>query len=397
MKITILGDIMCEPTVLNGGRQPDGSYNFDSMYTRIKPLLQQADYVIGNLETPLAGEAAGYTKTFFSFNAPDSFAAAMQKAGIDLVSTINNHTYDRGPEGIVRTMEVLDRIGLPYVGTALPGTHRPEAHYFEADGVKVAVIAYTYGINGRLDSDEHPMAVNANRLARFGNIVCGEKHFPTDWVDKLFPGMELAKKTKIRKRFKMPYLAMQVDNLINHELVDPCLDRMVQDIKTAREKADLVLVYPHIGGQFNVKVGDFTRNAVEKSLEAGADAVIASHSHVVQKAEYLGNAPVAYCLGNFSMSPLFYAVESKYLREYGLAAHLYLDGNRVEKFTFTMLKAVPDEHGQLVSWPLDQLEQHLTSKKELEKLREEAAFIYRCVTEQDLPAGPLQTEYEIAR
>ena len=84
MKITILGDIMCEPTVLNGGRQPDGSYNFDSMYTRIQPLLQQADYVIGNMETPLAGEEAGYTATFFSFNAPDSFASAMQDAGIDL-------------------------------------------------------------------------------------------------------------------------------------------------------------------------------------------------------------------------------------------------------------------------------------------------------------------------
>ena len=39
----------------------------------------------------------------------------------------------------------------------------------------------------------------------------------------------------------------------------------------------------------------------------------------------------------------------------------------------------------------------MTDKKELEKLREEAAFIYRCTTGTDLPAGPLQTEYEIAR
>lgn len=397
MKITILGDIMCEPTVLNGGRQPDGSYNFDSMYSRIKPLLQQSDYVVGNMETPLAGPEAGYTETFFSFNAPDSFAEAMKKAGIHLVSTINNHTYDRGPEGIVRTMEVLDRIGLPYVGTALPDRERPEAHYCEVDGVRVAVIAYTYGINKKLDSDDHPMAVNANRLAKFGNVVCGEKQFPTDWVDTLFPRMELAKKTRIRKRFKMPYLAVQVDNLINHELVDPCMDRMVQDIKTAREKADFVLVFPHIGGQFNVKVGDFTRHAVAKALEAGADAVVASHSHVVQKAEFLGDAPVAYSLGNFSMSPLFYAVEAKHLREYGLAAHLYLEKGKVQKFTFTMLKAVPDAQGQLVSWPLDALEQHLTDKKELQKLREEAAFIYRCTTGKELPAGPIQSEYEIEK
>ena len=188
-----------------------------------------------------------------------------------------------------------------------------------------------------------------------------------------------------------------MDNLINHELVDECVERMVQDIKTAREKADFVLVYPHIGGQFNVKVGDFTRHVFAKAMEAGADALVASHSHVVQKAEYLGQVPTAYSLGNFSMSPLFYAVEAKHLREWGLAAHLYLEDSQVCKFTFTMLKAVPDSNGQLVSWPADQLEQHLTSAADKQALRQEAAYIYNCVTGRELPEGPLQTEYEITR
>ena len=73
MKITIVGDIMCEPPILAGGKQPDGSYDFATMYEKTAPLFREADYVIGNLETTLAGEDLEYTKTFFSFNAPDAF------------------------------------------------------------------------------------------------------------------------------------------------------------------------------------------------------------------------------------------------------------------------------------------------------------------------------------
>ena len=85
MKITILGDIMCEPPILKASKCKDGSYNFDDTFAKIRPMLQEADYVIGNMEFPCAGEEAGYTNGFFSFNAPDSFAKAIKDAGIDLV------------------------------------------------------------------------------------------------------------------------------------------------------------------------------------------------------------------------------------------------------------------------------------------------------------------------
>lgn len=120
MKITIVGDIMCEPPILKAAKKSDGTYDFSPMYEKVKPLFSESDYVIGNMETTLAGEEAGYTETFFSFNAPDSFGEAMKDAGFDLVTTINNHTLDRGAEGIIRTMEVLDKIGLPYTGTTMP-------------------------------------------------------------------------------------------------------------------------------------------------------------------------------------------------------------------------------------------------------------------------------------
>ena len=67
MKITIVGDIMCEPPIQEAAKRPDGSYDFAPMYEKVAPLFREADYVIGNMETTLAGEEREYTKSFFSF------------------------------------------------------------------------------------------------------------------------------------------------------------------------------------------------------------------------------------------------------------------------------------------------------------------------------------------
>ncbi|MBE6962176.1 MAG: CapA family protein [Ruminococcaceae bacterium] len=392
MKITIVGDIMCEPAVLEAAKRPDGTYDFAPMYEKVVPMFREADYVIGNMETTLAGEELEYTQTFFSFNAPDSFGTAAKEAGIDLVSLINNHTLDRGAEGAVRTMETLDKIGLPYVGTTLPDRERQGAYYFERGGVRFAVVSYTYGINKSLTEDD-PVAKNLNRLAVFGNIVCDEKIYPTSWVDELYPQLERAEQNEIRKQYQLPYLPVQIDGIINHEKVDACFAQMAADIREAKKNADFVIFFPHIGGQFNTRVGKFSEYAAKVAMEAGADAVVASHSHVLQRAEYVDGVPCAYSLGNFSMCPGFYAVEAKHLREYGLAAHLYLDGARVEKVTFSFLKGVYKPGEQQVAWPVDELYEALTSDTERETLLREVTQLYRIVMGKNLPEGPLQREY----
>ena len=392
MKITIVGDIMCEPAVLEAAKRPDGTYDFAPMYEKVVPMFREADYVIGNMETTLAGEELEYTQTFFSFNAPDSFGTAAKEAGIDLVSLINNHTLDRGAEGIVRTMQTMEKIGLPYVGVTPPDRERQGAYYFEQDGVRFAVVSYTYGINKHLTEDD-PVAKNLNRLAVFGNIVCDEKIYPTSWVDELYPDMPREEQNVIRKEFKLPYLPVQIDGIINHEKVDACFAQMAADIREAKRNADFVIFFPHIGGQFNTRVGKFSEYAAQVAMEAGADAVVASHSHVLQRAEYVDGVPCAYSLGNFSMCPGFYAVEAKHLREYGLAAHLYLDGARVEKVTFSFLKGVYKPGEQQVAWPVEELHESLTTNAEREKLLDEVAQLYRIVMGKPLPEGPLQREY----
>ena len=133
-KISIIGDIMCEPSVLKSAKQKDGSYDFSGIFSELKPRFSEADFVIANLEFPLAGKEAKYTDTFVIFNGPDEFASAVKEAGIDVVSTINNHTLDRGYDGMIRTLKVLDDIGLDHTGNFLPEKGREEAYYFEIDG-----------------------------------------------------------------------------------------------------------------------------------------------------------------------------------------------------------------------------------------------------------------------
>ena len=107
VKITFLGDIMCEGPLLKAAHKEDGTYDFSECFQGICGLLTEADYVIGNLETPLSGEEAGYTKTedLYSFNTPIEFAEAVKEMGMDLVLTANNHCCDRGIEGLIKTLE----------------------------------------------------------------------------------------------------------------------------------------------------------------------------------------------------------------------------------------------------------------------------------------------------
>ena len=72
---------MAEPPVIKAAKQKDGTYDFRGVFARVKPMLAESDYVVGNLETPLAGEPAGYSDTHLCFNAPDAYVDALIDAG----------------------------------------------------------------------------------------------------------------------------------------------------------------------------------------------------------------------------------------------------------------------------------------------------------------------------
>ena len=398
MKITFLGDIMCEPPVLRGAKKPDGSYDFGYTFDHVRSLIREADYVVSNLETPLAGEAATYTgDDFFKFNAPDSYAQAVKEAGVDLISTVNNHTYDRGYDGMYRTLDVLDAIGLSHTGTFRKGA-RQEAAYFTVGDTKVAVIAYTYSTNygasgGKyLAEGEHEGTVNLLKPQTISTFL--PKKRKTHWFDKLTKKhLSPDLRGRIKVALGMPNQYPRQDDRLEIEPMEPHMAKLKADIQLAKTKADIVIAYPHIGGQFDPEPGAFTKYVVDRLVEFGADAVVASHAHCVQPVTYINGVPCAYSIGNFNMTPDSGIVWLPSLPGYGLALHLYLADKKIEKLTFSILSA-RREQGGVAPWPVDLLAPTLRGKKRRE-LEDCVRQIYKTVTGKDLTGDLIRKEYDI--
>ena len=396
MKITFLGDIMCEPSVLKAAKQKDGSYDFSFLFEQVKPMLAKSDYVVSNLEFPMAGEEnGGYTNTYYVFNAPDSFATATKEAGIDLISTINNHTLDRGPAGMLRTLEALDKVGLPHTGSFDPKKGREEAYYFELEGVKFAVVAYTYTTNKKIPEDHEcfPM-MNLLRPLSDPTYTPEVRKKMKTWVDKLFKNAKMETKSRIKMLVGLPPTLPRADDYLDEEAAAPYIAKMQEDIRKAKEKADFVIFYPHVGGQFNPKPGKFSQYVVEKGIEAGADAIMASHSHMVQKIEVLDGVPCAWSLSNFSMSPNSTIIAKEMLPGYGLAVHMYMEGAKVVKTTFSILTALEKRGKPMVSWPVDKLHASL-SPKEQKKLEADVQKVLGWAFDGKYDGPIIQKEYEV--
>ena len=314
MKITVPGDLMIEPPVLKYGKQPDGSYDFSEIFRPTKALFREADLLLGNLETPLAGEEAKYTQHYYAFNAPDSYADAVKQAGFHMVSTANNHTFDRGFEGAERTLDVLDAKGIGHHGSARKGEAHREAWYTTVGDTKIAVVAYTYGTNfsgsglGCLAEGEHAGMVNLLRPQKETVYQPGVFRGP-DWVDKLFSFLQAETRGWIKKFVGLEPNYPRADDRLDKKTMAPYVARFQADIRKAKENADFVIFMPHVGGQFNRYPGAVSEYVMDKALEAGADAVLAGHSHMVQRGLLRKGVPCFYSLGNFSFGGNIYPAD----------------------------------------------------------------------------------------
>lgn len=220
--ILAVGDLMAHTPQLSSAKTGDG-YDFEPCFAPVAPRITAADLAIGNLETTLSGPDRGYTG-YPMFNTPDAFAEALVQAGFDVLTTANNHTLDRGPTGVARTLDVLDTLGAQHTGSARTAEEAERVLVADVNGAKVAVLAYTYGMNGFTAPSDKKWMVNVIDTAR-----------------------------------------------------------MAADVKRARElEPDLVIVSIHNGVEYQRQPSE-SQKAVEMAMiEAGADVVLGSHPHVIQ-------------------------------------------------------------------------------------------------------------------
>ena len=207
--------------------------------------------------------------------------------------------------------------------------------------------------------------------------------------------MNAEKRGRIKKVLGMCYTYPRADDVVDEEACAPYVAQIQSDIRTAKEKADLVFFYPHMGGQFNAKPGYFTQYIAQKALEAGADAIIASHSHVPHIIRQLDGIPCAYSLGNFNMDPYSSLAMHENLSEYGFALHLYIADKKIVKVTFSMIKNYAERSGTISGYPVDQLYAALKSEKEKKALEKDVAKLYGIATGKANPGKLIQKEYDL--
>lgn len=238
VSIAFVGDIMMHNTQIEAALQPDGSYDFGPSFAGVAGVLSGADITIGNLETTLAGPEARYSG-YPMFNAPDQLADALKEAGFDILAHANNHTLDRGVNGLIRTREVLKSRGILTAGTRTD-PKEDSVTYIEHDGLVLALVTGTYGTNG----------------------------------------------------LRLPAGREYMVNLLDRT-------RLLEDVTRAAPQADGVICFLHFGSEYQEEPNREQSALAMDLLEAGAVAVVGSHPHVVQRDWYNEGKLIQYSLGNF--------------------------------------------------------------------------------------------------
>ncbi|WP_419873652.1 CapA family protein [Candidatus Pristimantibacillus sp. PTI5] len=245
-----VGDVMMHTPQLPGAfDKKTNRYNFNPFFAEVKPILEQGDWVMANLETPMGGAEFGYSG-YPQFNAPVELGEALKAAGFNLITNANNHALDQGESGILRTIENLKALDIPFKGTASTQEEADSMVLSKKNGIVMGLLAYTYGTNG---------------------IAAPEGK---------------------------PYLVSLIDE-----------EKIKADIVRLRDAgADFITVSLHFGTEYQIAPNDEQKRLARSLVAAGADIIAGSHPHVVQPYEVVdttdenGHAKkglIIYSMGNF--------------------------------------------------------------------------------------------------
>ena len=250
-KIIMVGDILLHTPVEGSCLQPDGGYDYDSLFYHTKEEISAADLALVNQEVIIGGADLGITG-YPSFNADFSLCDSLAGAGFDIICHATNHAMDKGRKGLINCAKYW-RENYPQI-TVL-GIHDTadtstscgaEPVILDLPDMKIAVLNYTYGTNGIQLPDDMPYAVD----------------------------------------------------LLNEEQV-------AADIQRAEELADFTIVCPHWGTEYRLTSDASQEKWTKIFAENGADLILGTHPHVIEPIEWVTDEAgehemlVYYSLGNF--------------------------------------------------------------------------------------------------
>jgi|GEM_PF-153438 len=284
VRITAFGDLMCHSPQFKYAKVGKDSFDFRPWFEYVKPMLESADFTIGNIETTFSGGRKAYSG-YPNFNSPVAYLEAIKDAGVDFLVSANNHTMDTGEKGVQSTIKALDELGFGRTGSYTSKADRDSIRVVDIEGITMAIVNYTYGMNGYQCPEGKPWMVN---------------------------------------------------------MIDSTLIKA--DIAAAKAlEPDLVCVFYHYGAEYIHEPDAFQRECVEIAQRSGADLILGAHPHVVQPMEYFatqgGNIDtgiVVYSMGNFISN------QGQRYRDAGIIVNLELTKDlQTEKVSLTDVSYLP--------------------------------------------------------
>lgn len=241
-----VGDNLCHQSIWKSAADGKGGYDFNHLYVHVKDDIQAADIAVVNQETIFGTEKQEPLGADRGFRTPPQMAEALVNAGFDVVEQATNHTMDHGESCVYNTIEVWKN----YENITVLGIHETQEDaqtikVIEKNNIKIAMLDYTYGFNGRGPKDE--------------------------WLIDVFSE-----------------------------------DKAKADIEKAKEISDCVIVFIH-WGRDNGPYGHLLPEQEEQAkflADQGVLAIVGTHPHVVEPVAWVegkdGNQTLCYySLGNF--------------------------------------------------------------------------------------------------
>ncbi len=247
MTLLMVGDMLMHTRVTDSGKQEDGSYNYDHIFANVKEEIAGADVALVNQEVIIGGTELGLSG-YPRFNAAYELGDALVEAGFDVVLHATNHTLDKGEQGVRNCLTFWANEHPQIQVAGIYESIEAQANdivIVEENGIKVAILNYTYSTNGI------PMPEDA------------------------------------------PYLV----DMLDKELIRA-------DVAQAKELADFVIVCPHWGTEYRHEPDKRQGNWVQFFMELEVDLVLGTHPHVIEPVEWVEDESghrmlVYYSIGNF--------------------------------------------------------------------------------------------------
>ncbi len=275
LSMVMVGDCLIHRFVYTDAKNDDGTYSFSKMFTEVEPLIKNHDLAFYNQESIIGGKVLGLS-AYPRFNSPEEIGNDMVNLGFNLVSLANNHTMDKGEQGVINSVNFWKtHPSVYYTGQALSNEDRQDnIKVLEKNGIKYAFLAYTTVTNGLL---------------------------PPSGKDYL---------TNIYSRQKAQ-----------------------NDIDKVKDEADLIIVSMHWGEEYTTYPNSNQKEVAKELADMGVNLIIGNHAHSIQPVEMIGDTLVFYALGNFI------AAQDTPDRQTGVLVTLNINKEDNNKITFSDIKA----------------------------------------------------------